>query len=123
LDSLGARLILSKKRVKEEKRRGVGRHLCEHVPHYVENPPLFCYGLLLKLIYYFSGVGIGAASATVPVFTAESVPTPIRGGLVMFWQTFTAFGIMIGYTFSCFLRPFIYYLLILFYLFYFIAVT
>lgn len=43
------------------------------------------------------GVGIGAASATVPVFTAECVPTPIRGGLVMFWQTFTAFGIMIGY--------------------------
>jgi len=43
------------------------------------------------------GIGIGSASATVPVFTAECVPTPIRGGLVMFWQTFTAFGIMIGY--------------------------
>eukprot|EP00026_Physarum_polycephalum_P005773 Phypoly_transcript_05811.p1 GENE.Phypoly_transcript_05811~~Phypoly_transcript_05811.p1 ORF type:complete len:545 (+),score=68.22 Phypoly_transcript_05811:139-1773(+) len=43
------------------------------------------------------GLGIGAASATVPVYTAECVPTPIRGGLTMFWQTFTAFGIMIGY--------------------------
>jgi len=43
------------------------------------------------------GIGIGAASATVPVYTAECVPTPIRGGLTMFWQTFTAFGIMIGY--------------------------
>ncbi|CAM0140929.1 hypothetical protein VKS41_003606 [Umbelopsis sp. WA50703] len=43
------------------------------------------------------GLSIGNNSAVVPVYTAESVPASIRGGLVMLWQTFTAFGIMLGY--------------------------
>ncbi|KAI1783044.1 hypothetical protein LXA43DRAFT_977304 [Ganoderma leucocontextum] len=41
--------------------------------------------------------GIGPKSATVPVYSAECVPPLIRGALVMMWQTWTAFGIMIGY--------------------------
>ncbi|WRT67286.1 uncharacterized protein IL334_004253 [Kwoniella shivajii] len=43
------------------------------------------------------GFGIGPKSATVPVFSAESVPHGIRGSLVMQWQIWTAFGIMLGY--------------------------
>ncbi|TBU25760.1 hypothetical protein BD311DRAFT_808927 [Dichomitus squalens] len=43
------------------------------------------------------GLGIGPKSATVPVYSAECAPPLIRGGLVMMWQTWTAFGIMIGY--------------------------
>ncbi|KIY53043.1 hypothetical protein FISHEDRAFT_69189 [Fistulina hepatica ATCC 64428] len=43
------------------------------------------------------GLGIGPKSATVPVYAAECAPPPIRGALVMMWQMWTAFGIMIGY--------------------------
>jgi MFS family permease len=43
------------------------------------------------------GLGIGPKSATVPVFAAECAPPLIRGALVMQWQTWTAFGIMMGY--------------------------
>ncbi|CAO1630928.1 unnamed protein product [Sympodiomycopsis kandeliae] len=43
------------------------------------------------------GFGILPKSATVPVYASESVPAKIRGGLVMQWQAFTAFGIMLGY--------------------------
>jgi MFS family permease len=50
------------------------------------------------------GVSIGNNSAAVPVYTAESVPPSIRGGLVMLWQTFTAFGIMLGCKCSIFLN-------------------
>lgn len=42
------------------------------------------------------GFGIGPKSATVPVYAAECTPPAIRGGLVMMWQMWTAFGIMIG---------------------------
>ncbi|KAL8703105.1 MAG: hypothetical protein Q9201_003696 [Fulgogasparrea decipioides] len=42
------------------------------------------------------GLGIGAKSATVPVYAAECAPAPIRGALVMQWQVWTAFGIMLG---------------------------
>lgn len=38
------------------------------------------------------GVGMGLKEVTVPVFSAESSPTLIRGGLVMSWQLWTAFG-------------------------------
>jgi len=51
----------------------------------------------LFLARFLLGISIGNNSAAVPVFTAESVPPSIRGGLVMLWQTFTAFGIMLGY--------------------------
>lgn len=43
------------------------------------------------------GVGIGLKSATIPVYTSECAPAKFRGALVMFWQFFTAFGIMLGY--------------------------
>ena len=43
------------------------------------------------------GFGIGPKSATVPIYAAETTPPPIRGALVMQWQMWTAFGIMLGY--------------------------
>ncbi|GLB37270.1 putative sugar (and other) transporter [Lyophyllum shimeji] len=43
------------------------------------------------------GLGIGPKSATVPVYAAECAPPPIRGALVMMWQMWTAFGIMLGF--------------------------
>ncbi|TFK54520.1 hypothetical protein OE88DRAFT_1655224 [Heliocybe sulcata] len=43
------------------------------------------------------GLGIGPKSTTVPVYAAECTPASVRGGLVMMWQMWTAFGIMIGY--------------------------
>ncbi|GAA5833127.1 hypothetical protein JCM3766R1_001406 [Sporobolomyces carnicolor] len=42
------------------------------------------------------GLGIGPKSATVPVYGAETAPPLIRGALVMQWQVWTAFGIMLG---------------------------
>ncbi|KAB8290873.1 hypothetical protein EYC80_008510 [Monilinia laxa] len=42
------------------------------------------------------GVGMGLKEVTVPVFSAENSPTSIRGGLVMSWQVWTAFGIFLG---------------------------
>jgi len=43
------------------------------------------------------GFGIGPKSATVPIYAAECAPPKIRGALVMQWQMWTAFGIMVGY--------------------------
>ncbi|KAI9822799.1 MAG: hypothetical protein M1832_003032 [Thelocarpon impressellum] len=43
------------------------------------------------------GFGIGPKSATVPIYAAETTPPGIRGALVMQWQMWTAFGIMVGY--------------------------
>ncbi|KAL8671853.1 MAG: hypothetical protein Q9168_003669 [Polycauliona sp. 1 TL-2023] len=45
----------------------------------------------------FLGLGIGPKSATVPIFAAETTPPRIRGALVMQWQVWTAFGLMLGY--------------------------
>ncbi|KAJ6789163.1 hypothetical protein PWT90_03287 [Aphanocladium album] len=42
------------------------------------------------------GIGMGLKEVTVPVFSAENAPTIIRGGLVMSWQLWTAFGIFLG---------------------------
>ncbi|KAH0425839.1 hypothetical protein CcaCcLH18_10708 [Colletotrichum camelliae] len=42
------------------------------------------------------GIGMGLKEVTVPVFSAENSPTLIRGGLVMSWQVWTAFGIFLG---------------------------
>ena len=39
---------------------------------------------------------MGLKEVTVPVFSAENAPTNIRGGLVMSWQIWTAFGIFLG---------------------------
>lgn len=43
------------------------------------------------------GLGVGPKSATVPMYAAEMSPPAIRGALVMQWQMWTAFGIMLGY--------------------------
>jgi len=43
------------------------------------------------------GLGFGPKSATIPIYASECAPANIRGALVMFWQFFTAFGIMCGY--------------------------
>ncbi|KAI1107365.1 hypothetical protein F4804DRAFT_198031 [Jackrogersella minutella] len=43
------------------------------------------------------GFGIGPKSATTPMFAAECSPPRLRGALVMQWQMWTAFGIMLGY--------------------------
>ncbi|KAK7707714.1 hypothetical protein SLS57_009229 [Botryosphaeria dothidea] len=50
----------------------------------------------LFIARFVLGLGIGAKSTTVPVYTAECSPAPIRGALVMQWQVWTAFGIMLG---------------------------
>jgi len=39
---------------------------------------------------------MGLKEVTVPVYSAEIAPTNIRGGLVMSWQVWTAFGIFLG---------------------------
>jgi len=43
------------------------------------------------------GIGMGLKEVTVPVFSAEVVPANVRGGLVMSWQIWTAFGIFLGF--------------------------
>ncbi|RPA97746.1 hypothetical protein L873DRAFT_1689777 [Choiromyces venosus 120613-1] len=45
---------------------------------------------------FLLGLGIGPKSATIPVYASECTPSAIRGGLVMMWQMWTAFGIMLG---------------------------
>ncbi|KAG2738141.1 hypothetical protein P692DRAFT_20841329 [Suillus brevipes Sb2] len=50
----------------------------------------------LFIARFFLGFGIGPKSATIPVYTAECSPAPIRGALVMMWQMWTAFGIALG---------------------------
>ncbi|KAK2744937.1 hypothetical protein FQN57_004066 [Myotisia sp. PD_48] len=42
------------------------------------------------------GIGMGLKEVTVPVFSAENTPANVRGGLVMSWQVWTAFGIFLG---------------------------
>ncbi|KAJ7502799.1 hypothetical protein B0H11DRAFT_1711553, partial [Mycena galericulata] len=54
-------------------------------------PQLFVCRLLL-------GIGMGAKASTVPVYAAENTPASIRGGLVMCWQLWTAFGILLGFS-------------------------
>jgi len=44
------------------------------------------------------GIGMGSKASTVPIFSAENVPASIRGGLVMSWQMWTAFGIFLGFS-------------------------
>ncbi|THC92806.1 hypothetical protein EYZ11_007708 [Aspergillus tanneri] len=53
-------------------------------------PQLFVTRLLL-------GLGMGLKASTIPVFCAENTPAVIRGGLVMSWQLWTAFGIFLGF--------------------------
>ncbi|KAF8498008.1 general substrate transporter [Gautieria morchelliformis] len=43
------------------------------------------------------GIGMGSKASTVPIYAAENTPASIRGGLVMSWQMWTAFGIFLGF--------------------------
>ncbi|KFZ23937.1 hypothetical protein V502_01583 [Pseudogymnoascus sp. VKM F-4520 (FW-2644)] len=43
------------------------------------------------------GIGMGAKASTVPIYAAENSPASIRGALVMTWQLWTAFGILLGF--------------------------
>ncbi|KAI9038201.1 sugar porter family MFS transporter [Aspergillus affinis] len=51
----------------------------------------------LLLGRFLLGFAVGAKSTTTPVYGAECAPSNIRGALVMMWQMWTAFGIMLGY--------------------------
>ncbi|KAF1990695.1 putative MFS myo-inositol transporter [Aulographum hederae CBS 113979] len=51
----------------------------------------------LFLARFLMGFAIGAKSSTTPVYGAECSPAIIRGALVMMWQMWTAFGIMLGF--------------------------
>ncbi|GAB1193910.1 hypothetical protein APSETT444_003146 [Aspergillus pseudonomiae] len=51
----------------------------------------------LLLGRFLLGFAVGAKSTTTPVYGAECAPANIRGALVMMWQMWTAFGIMLGY--------------------------
>ncbi|GKZ26094.1 hypothetical protein AbraIFM66951_009966 [Aspergillus brasiliensis] len=51
----------------------------------------------LLLGRFLLGFAVGAKSTTTPVYGAECSPAIIRGALVMMWQMWTAFGIMLGY--------------------------
>ncbi|KAF7190881.1 putative polyol transporter 6 [Pseudocercospora fuligena] len=44
------------------------------------------------------GIGMGLKEVTIPVWGAESSPAIIRGGLVMSWQLWTAFGTFLGFS-------------------------
>lgn len=43
------------------------------------------------------GIGMGTKASTIPIYAAENCPASIRGGLVMSWQMWTAFGIFLGF--------------------------
>ncbi|KAF2187909.1 hypothetical protein K469DRAFT_661298 [Zopfia rhizophila CBS 207.26] len=53
------------------------------------------WGLLLCRL--FMGLGMGIKISTIPIMTSETVPAVIRGGLVMSFQLWVAFGIFIGF--------------------------
>ncbi|KIN03084.1 hypothetical protein OIDMADRAFT_160645 [Oidiodendron maius Zn] len=53
------------------------------------------WGLLLCRL--FMGLGMGIKITTIPIMTSETVPAVIRGGLVMSFQLWVAFGIFIGF--------------------------
>ena len=40
------------------------------------------------------GIGMGSKASTIPVFAAENSPAAVRGTLVMGWQLWVAFGIL-----------------------------
>ncbi|KAL1960586.1 hypothetical protein VTO42DRAFT_7165 [Malbranchea cinnamomea] len=54
----------------------------------------------LLLARFMLGFAVGAKSSTTPVYGAECSPAIIRGALVMMWQMWTAFGIMLGFVAS-----------------------
>lgn len=47
-----------------------------------------------------SGLGVGALSAAVPMYQAETAPSQIRGTLTATYQLFITFGILVAYCIS-----------------------
>ncbi|CRL17822.1 Sugar/inositol transporter [Penicillium camemberti] len=52
----------------------------------------------LFVVRLLLGIGMGLKASTIPIFCAENTPAVIRGGLVMSWQLWTAFGIFLGFS-------------------------
>jgi len=48
----------------------------------------------------FLGIGMGLNSSAVPLLIAEAAPAKSRGAFLMLWQTFVAFGVMLGSVFN-----------------------
>ncbi|MCJ1393707.1 hypothetical protein MMC18_006583 [Xylographa bjoerkii] len=46
----------------------------------------------------FLGLGMGVKASTIPIYAAETTPAYIRGSLVMGWQIWVAFGILLGFS-------------------------
>lgn len=61
--------------------------LCWSGPHCVFKLPLTPF----QIARFVLGLGIGPKSTTVPVYTAECAPAPIRGALVMMWSVTNEF--------------------------------
>ncbi|KAJ3534007.1 hypothetical protein NM208_g7722 [Fusarium decemcellulare] len=53
------------------------------------------WGLLICRL--FMGLGMGIKISTIPVYSAEIAPAPIRGGIVTSFQLWVAFGIFVGF--------------------------
>lgn len=49
---------------------------------------------------FVAGLGVGALSAAVPLYQAETAPKSIRGSLTATYQLFITFGILVAYCFS-----------------------
>ncbi|KAI9739099.1 MAG: hypothetical protein M1834_007312 [Cirrosporium novae-zelandiae] len=69
---------------------------------------VFCIGSIMQVVkshsmpvFYvgrvISGLGVGAATVLVPIYSAEMAPKNIRGKLGSFFQLFFALGVMVSY--------------------------
>ncbi|KAG6901422.1 hypothetical protein C0995_012209 [Termitomyces sp. Mi166 len=54
---------------------------------------------------WVSGLGVGALSAAVPMYQAETAPARLRGTLTATYQLFITFGIFVAYCISIGTRP------------------
>ncbi|KJA18936.1 hypothetical protein HYPSUDRAFT_44786 [Hypholoma sublateritium FD-334 SS-4] len=70
---------------------------------------LFCVGVVIQLCSFYvwqqvavgrliSGLAVGALSAAVPMYQAETAPAQIRGTLTATYQLFITFGILVAYS-------------------------
>lgn len=72
---------------------------------------IFCIGVIIQVTAFeawyqvaigrfVAGLGVGALSAAVPLYQAETAPKAIRGTLTATYQLFITFGILVAYCFS-----------------------
>lgn len=54
--------------------------------------------LQISICRILLGVGMGLKEVTVPVYSAENAPANIRAALVMSWQMWVGFGMMLGFS-------------------------